>query len=235
MQSLTDLINEINSNFPQQSISLEVFDFKAKKKVVKPQPINLFRGERAEWPETKSTFSRNLFEKPFFSEVNYWLSGHHQVISEHRTNSYSLYYFIREAVFGLSPFDPTPDPNIEKSIVGIMQHYEFDTSFFDLTSDLTVVAYFATLEAEIGHIGQLMIFLTKSIEDKYFDLSEEVANRPKTQSSFVLYGAPELNLKSPNFIKECGALWRKFQVTKEDIESFKGLEVLSTKGDRIAQ
>lgn len=236
MQSLKDLTNDIHLNFPQESVSLEVFDFKEQKKLIKPQPKYLFRGERTElWTETKSTFSRNLLGKPIFNEVNHWISGHHPTNPNFRTNTSSLYYFLREAVFGLTPFDQNPDTNIELSIVGIMQHYEFDTSFFDLTSDLNVAAYFATLGSKIGNIGQLMIISTKFIEDKYFDLSEEVANRPKTQSSFVLYGTHELNLKSTNFIEEYSVLWRKFQITKEDIESFRALDFLSTRGDRIAQ
>ncbi|UCS95035.1 FRG domain-containing protein [Echinicola marina] len=236
MQSLIDLTNDIHLNFSQEFISLEVFDFKEKKKMLKKQPKYLFRGERTElWIETKSTFSRNLLGKPLFNEVNHWISGHHYANPNFRTNTFSLYYFLREAVFGLTPSDQNPDPNIELSIIGIMQHYDFDTSFFDLTSDLNIAAYFATLGSNIGDIGQLMIVSTKSIEDKYFDLSQEVANRPKTQSSFVLWGTPDLNLKSNTFTEEYGVLWRKFQVTQEDIERFRTLKVLSTKGDRIAQ
>lgn len=236
MQSLIELTNEIHTNFPQESISASVFDFEELKKVIKPQPKYLFRGERTQlWTETKSKFSRNLFGKSFFNEVNYWISGHHHAIPEEKTNDFSLYYFLRESIFGLTPFDSNPDSNIELSIVGIMQHYEFDTSFFDLTSDLNIAAYFATLGSNIGDIGQLMIISSESVENKYFDLSQEIANRPQIQSSFVLWDSPELDLKSKMFTNKYGALWFKFEVTQSDIDRFQTLNVLSTEGDKIAQ
>ena len=132
MKSLQETILSIQNKYIQGLIELNDYDFSTRQNIISKQPTFLFRGERTKWKETKSTASRkNLLVSPTFDEINYWISGLHK-ISGQTLNNYSLYMFLRTVL---------NTDNVEL-IGGLLQHYEFDTSFIDLTSDINVAAYF---------------------------------------------------------------------------------------------
>lgn len=233
MNSLSQTIELLKEKYPQELTILKYFDNNTLISPLTPQPKYLFRGERlAEWKTSKSTFSRNLYNKPIFPEVNYYVSGIHLPTFE-IINDFSLYLFLREALWSISIVDRQPlHPKIEESIAGLMQHYGFDTGFLDLTSDILVAAYFAA-GGKPGDIGQIMVLETQNIEDKYFDLTKLFGNRPKLQSSFVLSGTIDLDLKSNEFQKNYKPLWFQFELTEDDRKKYLNPNLLSTANDEV--
>lgn len=235
MKCLQDTVASIRAAFPQELIDLTDYDLNTRESVVKKLPKYLFRGERTqEWTETRSTSSRKgLLDSSDFQEINYWLAGHGvgQI-----GNQNSIYFFLREAIFDISCVyqRTTYDSNIDTSIAGFLQHYGFDTSFIDLTSDISVAAFFAAHEGTVGDIGQLLVLPTKPIEGGFFDLSQEFANRPKQQHSFVILAPPDFDLKSRRFQEWTNSVWIKFELTQRDKEIFTKTNLLSTINDKIA-
>jgi len=80
-----------------------------------------------------------------------------------------------------------------------------------------------------------MLIETIAILNEYFDLTSEVGNRPKAQSSYVLWGSPELDLKSKVFIESYKVSWLDFQLTAQDELNFSDMDILSIKNDKVAQ
>lgn len=124
-------------------------------------------------------------------------------------------------------------PNRDLAIAGLMQHYGFDTSFLDFTSELSIAAAFAAT-GSIGDTGQIMVLKTEVVEDKYFDLTQIAGNRPKIQSAFALWGNSNLDLKSDDLKKSYESHWLKFTLTEQDKRTFDDPDILSIKEDEVA-
>ncbi|WP_345951291.1 FRG domain-containing protein [Mucilaginibacter sp. PAMB04274] len=233
MNTLSQTIENLVLRYPQELIPLKYFDNSTLTSPIVPQPKYFFRGERsAKWETSKSTYSRNLHGKPIFEEVNYLVTGIHLPTLE-IINNYSLYLFLREALWNISIVDRKKQhPKIEESIAGLMQHYGFDTGFVDVTSDLLVAAHFAACGVP-GDIGQIMVLETQNVADQYFDLTTLFGNRPKLQSSFVLSGTNELDLKSNEFAIDYKPKWYQFELTEYDRNRFINPELLSSSNDEV--
>ena len=233
MLSLTELVEKITVEFPQEVVLLNYFDFNTLKNALIPQPKFLFRGERTNtWADSKATFSRNLQNHDSFEEINYWLTGIH-IFTMHRVNFYSLYYFIRES-FWPNLEQQLVQSRVEEYIAVILQHYGFDTALLDVTSDLFVAASFAS-SGNLGDSGQIMVLETKNIEDQYFDLTQMNANRPKRQSAFGLWGTPQLDLKGLEFTALYKPTWHQFILAPDDKNRFSNPDLFSLTDDVVAE
>jgi hypothetical protein len=227
MQSLQETISFISDNYPQDSIDLDDFDLLSLTNIKKKQPKFLYRGEKTDWKETKSKVSRNnLINHSDFNEINHWVSGRN-IRTGHVSNRYSLCFFLREALREISCITQ------DESIPGLLQHYNFDTSFIDLTSDIKVAGFFASYQANIGDIGQIMIIPTQSIENRFFDLTTGLGERPKQQKSYVIIAPLEFDLKSEGFLNNTKSVWKKFKLTEEDKEIYNNPNLLSTTNDQV--
>jgi hypothetical protein len=58
--------------------------------------------------------------------------------------------------------------------------------------------------------------------------------RPKVQSTFALWGGPNLDLKSGDFQNAYQPHWFKFTLTSADKEAFNDPAILSIKDDEVA-
>lgn len=237
MKSLKETIDVITHEHPQQFVDLNDYDLSSKKMIIKKLPKYLYRGERTDkWSETKSTSSRkNLPGHPDFKEINHWITGRH-LVGGQLLNPFCICHFLREAIWNIPCIDADYDnAAIDASIAGLLQHYGLDTSFIDLTSDIRVAGFFAAHKGEVGDVGQLFIIPTKSIENRFFDLSTEFGERPRKQSSFVVWAPPALDLKIEQFITSTGSSWLKFQLTNEDKDFFSTPDLLAPQNDKVVK
>ncbi|MNK81759.1 FRG domain protein [compost metagenome] len=233
MTTLSELVERLKTDFPQQLIPLKQTDLDRQKQFTVDQPRYLFRGERnAGWMSTKSTFSRFGEKQLDFTEVNYWITGVIPKIGEYYPDHYrSLYPFLKSA---LTESEAAVSlPNIEFTIAAILQHYGFDTSFIDVTSSIDVAAAFAST-GKSGEIGKIMVLETSKIEDLYFDLAAIPGNRPSAQHAFVLWGTTALDLKSEDFIRDYSAQWFEFELTDQDKKKFANENLLALSHDKVA-
>jgi hypothetical protein len=150
-------------------------------------------------------------------------------------NIYSLYFFLRETLWGISSVDEHNNAEVEKSIAGLLQHYEFDTAFIDLTSDINVAAFFASFQGQVDDIGQILIIPTTNIENRFFDLTSELGDRPKKQKAYVILAPQQLDLKSDHFKTLTGSTWIEFKLTTKDKEKYSHSNLLSTSNDKIVK
>lgn len=234
MQSLIQLVEELQANFPQDFVPLKMTNTSTGLTAPSRQPLYLFRGERnANWETTKSTFSRFGELGLDFLEVNYWITGiQPQLYIPYEHQSYSLYFFLREALLEDPLLSIPLDAELELYIVGILQHYGFATSFLDVTDDVMVAAAFASMGKPLD-TGQIMVLETKGIEDQYFDLAKVPGNRPTAQHAYGLWGSQALDLKSPDFSETYNPKWYSFQLTPEDKLRFSTSAILDLSGDQI--
>lgn len=235
MNSLTETVNFIKTNYPQKLVKQNDFDIDAQKHISIERPQYLFRGENEIWMETRSTFGRKqISRKDIFPEINQWISGDHLQLGI-QVNQNSLYYFLREVIWRIPCITPSRESyTIDQSIAGLLQHYGFDTSFIDLTSDIHVAAFFGSYGATPGGTGQIMILPTKHLEGSVFDLSREEANRPKRQSAYALLAPEQFNLKAIEFQKDSGLKWIRYEISKDDIDRYHLPELLSLENDQVA-
>lgn len=228
--TLKELIAELKGKFPQEPVQLRYFDFQTLESPLTLQPQYLYRGERTtSWPTSMTTFSRNLKDHPDFREINHWVSGL-QLETGEVLNSYALYPFLKYALWPSE--EAQADKMIEIYINGIMQHYGFDTSLLDVTSDLLVAASFAATGWP-NDTGQIMVLETKNVEDQYFDLTQMFGNRAKLQSAFVLYGTPALDLKSGEFSGLYQPSWHQFTLTQADKDLYLNPKLLQATDDDV--
>ena len=234
MSTLTELVANLKEDFPQETISLPLFDFNLNAVVSTPQPKYLFRGERsADWKTSTSTFAREkILQRDDFAEINHFLSGRHYPTGiEYPDYHYSLYNFVRETLFDPNGLHEDA-PSIDFAIAGLMQHYGFDTAFLDVTSDVRIAATFAAT-GKVGDRGQLMVLQTEGLQDEYFDLSMLPGHRPKIQHAFALWGTGQLDLKSADFLSRYGAKWFAFTLSEQDLLTFANSDILSGAGDEV--
>jgi hypothetical protein len=228
--NLTELIEQINNNYKQSEIRTKIFDFECNQEIEALQPIYFYRGECNSYPDTVTTLVRLLRKDKLKSnELQEYIHVH-----------YNLYLFLREAIFGVSCIETSDHgkPCIELFISGILQHYGFDTSFIDVTSNLKIAANFASMN-NIGSKGKILVIESKFINDDkvnyYFDLTRCPGSRPKTQSSFVIWDQfKNLNLKDENFLLKHNGIWLDFELTKEDKEAFCDTSIRSVKNDEVS-
>jgi hypothetical protein len=235
MTSLSELLQQIAKDYPQEMTARQMFNFSTLRQEAVLQPKYLYRGERSSnWPTSNSTFSRTLKDHQWFSEINGLITGIHPTLGiEYSNSQYSLYSFLTESlVHTPEVLDNNQDASIQQIIVGILQHYGFDTSFIDVTSSIDIAASFAAT-GNTGDIGKIMIIETQNIEDKYFDLTRSPGNRPKMQHAFALWGTPQLDLKGEEFAKLYNPEWFDFTLTESD-KILHRPEILSIAGDDLA-
>ena len=236
MITLTEAIDFIKASYPQRLIIQDDYDIDARAYFNKEHPEFLYRGESSIWPQTRSTFSRHqLSKQSIFPGINYWLTGKHMQLG-FQLNHFSLYFFLREAIGGISCIvDDNTSIKTDQSIAGLLQHYGFDTSFIDVTSDINVAAFFGSCDAKPDGFGQIMVLPTITMQTRFFDLSNEKANRPKKQSAYALLTSEEFDLKSHQFQQEYRSIWIKYRITKDDIGKFLFPELLSLEKDQGAE
>ncbi|MDN3550998.1 FRG domain-containing protein [Mucilaginibacter aquaedulcis] len=228
--SLKELITQLNIQFSQEIVQLHYFDFKTLISPLSPQPRYLYRGEKTiTWPTSMNTFSRNLKGHPDFREINHWVSGL-QLETAVPLNRYALYPFLKYALWTTE--EKRADPMVEIYINGIMQHYGFDTSLLDVSSDLLVAASFAATGSP-RETGQIMVLETKYVEDEYFDLTDMFGNRAKLQSAYVLHGTSALDLKNADFTNQYHTTWHQFTLTQEDKDLYLNPNLLHASGDDV--
>jgi hypothetical protein len=234
--TLREAVNFVNKQYPQESIELRDFNLTSLDHEVKIFPRYLYRGERSiKWLETKSTFSRNkLSHSPNFEEINYWVTGRH-LISGQIINNYGLYFFLREQFWNISVIQEIQlDIQVDLAIASFLQHYGFDTSFIDLSSDILVAAFFASNGAHVKDKGHLLVLSSKIFEGRIFDLTLESANRPKRQKGFSIHVPEGYDLKSQALKSIVKPVWIKFELTDDDKAYFDNTDLLSTKEDKVA-
>jgi len=229
--NLTELINYLNFTYNQSKIQTRIFDFETIGEIEYLEPKYFYRGESDSYPYTRTTLVRLLQEgklKP--SELTEYIFVH-----------YNLYLFLRESLFGISCVEEADHgkPNIELFISGILQHYGFDTSFLDVTSDLKIAANFASMN-NVGTKGRILVIESNSLNhdnsNYYFGLIKCPGLRPQRQSSYVIFDQfRNLDLKDNNFLSAHGGNWFDFKLTKEDKERFCDSSILSIENDEVAQ
>ena len=229
--NLTELIEQINCNYKQSKIQTRIFDFETIREVESFEPKYFYRGERNLYPDTRTTLVRLLQEKRLKpNEFQEYIYVHHK-----------LYLFLRESLFGISCVETKEHgkPNIELFIAGILQHYGFDTSFLDVTSDLQIAANFASMN-NVGSAGRILVIESNSLNldntNYYFDLTKCTGLRPQRQSSYVIIDQlRNLDLKDNNFLLAHSGKWFEFELTQEDKEKFFDTSILSIENDDVAQ
>jgi hypothetical protein len=233
MKSLIEAVDYINKNY-RQGFSDNQTNNVSTLFVGGPMPKFLYRGEAKLWEKTQSNASRNrLTDDPDFSEINYWITGRHLKIGVVQ-NNYSLYNFLRESLYGISVVDEYfSNPNLDKAIAGLLQHYGFDTCLIDFTSEIDVAAFFASFNSATGNEGQIFVLPTINIEDYVFDLSLDKASRPKKQKAFALVLPQDYDLKTENSLSFKKGFSIKFRLTTNDKERFYRDDLLSIAGDNV--
>jgi hypothetical protein len=227
--NLTELIEQISRSYKQSKIQTRIFDFETIREIESLEPKYFYRGESNSYPNTRTTLVRLLQEGKLKSdELTEYIYVHH-----------NLYLFLREVFFGISCVETTDHgkPNIELFISGILQHYGFDTSFLDITSDLLIAANFASMN-DVGSKGKILILESNSLNNDstnyYFDLTKCLGSRPKVQSSYVIFDQlKNLDLKDKSFLSKHNGIWFDFELTKEDKERFCNTSILSIKNDEV--
>jgi hypothetical protein len=232
MMNLTEAVAHIDANYKQEFPVNEVSSTFIPDYGFGPLPKFLYRGEAQIYNETKSTASRiRLLTEPDFNEINIWLSGRHYPTGVLLKDN-SLYHFIRESIFGVSVVDAeTDDPNIDRMIAGLLQHYGFDTAWVDFTSEILVAAFFASSQSAPGSEGRLFILPTSGIEEYVFDLRSDKPRRPKRQSAFALVLPYSYDLKMDNVVSPKNGISIPFCLTQEDITRFDRKDLLSVVND----
>jgi hypothetical protein len=205
--TLTDAIKFLNTTYPQLNIEIETFDFETKSIKKITQPKYLFRGESSLYSKTETTYFRKLQSNIF--NLTQW----HQI----KFATSNLYLFLRKEFWNISIDDNSyDDSRVEIYIVGLLQHYGFDTSFIDLTSDLNVVANFCS-DSSIGSSGNILVIPTANIIEHCFDLTQCPGVRPKRQKAFTLWDFKTgLDLKNNQFLTEYVAEWINFTLSDDD-------------------
>ena len=228
--NLTKLTETIGSIYKQSKIRTRIFDFENIRETESFEPKYFYRGENSVYSETRTTLVRLLKEE----RLKPW------EFQEYVYIHYTLYLFLRESLFGISCVETCLNKNarIELFISGIMQHYGFDTSYLDLTSDLKVAANFAAMNTA-GSKGKILVIESNSLNDDntnyYFDMTKCLGLRPQRQSSYVIFDQfRNLDLKDTNFLKTHGGKWFDFELTQEDIENFCDTSILSIENDSVA-
>ncbi|MCH8319250.1 MAG: FRG domain-containing protein, partial [Bacteroidetes bacterium] len=146
--SLTELIKLLKTEYHQSPIEATIFDFEKTQDVKSPEPKYFFRGENRIYEKTNTTLSR-LFEKQIFNQYE---------LCEFYSSHFHLYLFLREALWNVSVVEKKnhKNPFIEIAIAGVLQHYGFDTSFLDLTSNIEIAANFAAMN-KAGSQGSILV------------------------------------------------------------------------------
>ena len=237
MLTLRQTVEYMNAKFPQQQLELADFDVSNKRPFTQHYPSYLFRGQRSiEWKTTHATIFRN---EPLVvqlkSDIDKWIAGQHPLLGV-QINNYTLYYFLREALWEKSCVDGLPDDfDVQQTIAGIMQHYGLDTAMIDLTADLHTAAFFASNQAVPGTIGQLMVVPTENLAGSIFNLAADQCLRARRQQAHALLGTSGLDLQSDNFKDKFNAKWFSFQLTDDDVKTFHNPTLLSIEGDLTAR
>ena len=222
--TLSETIKFLKQRYPQSDIDIEGFDPQTKTRRRILQPRFLFRGESSFFCKTETTYRRLIAEQKFDSLQ--WC--------EIRQVNYELYIFLRSAIYNLSRIDNSPDnPFVEHYIAGILQHYGFDTSFIDLTADLSVAGHFAS-GSDIGSRGRLFVISMPSIIENCFDLTKCPGNRPKIQKAFALWDNCYIDLKNKQYLKDHSAAWFEFTLAEED-KAFNNPHYISLHDDEVAR
>lgn len=208
-----------------------MFDFETISEIESLEPKYFYRGESDIYSHTQTTLVRLLQAgklKP--RELAEYFFVHH-----------NLYLFLRKSLFGISCFEQEDHgkPNIEIFISGIMQHYGFDTSFLDVTSDIMIAGNFASMN-NVGSTGRIFVIESNSLNhdntNYYFDLTKCPGLRPQRQSSYVIFDQfRNLDLKDKSFLSAHDGNWFEFKIAKEDKERFCDTSILSIENDEIAQ
>lgn len=227
--TLTEVVCLLEEKFPQRKITTDIFDFDKKKEIKSLEPKYFFRGESKLYDNTKTTLSR-LVEGNKLNQYE-WC----EFISVH----FHLYLFIREAFWGISVVENKDHnkPFIELAIAGILQHYGFDTSFLDFTSDINIAANFAS-NNNVGEMGRILVIESDSLNKEkinyYFDLTKCPGLRPKIQSSYVIWDQlGQLDLKDENFLHKHGGQWYDFEIDKRSKAKFQDHTILNTIDDEV--
>ncbi len=227
--SLTELIELLKAKYSQTSIETKIFDFEKVQEVKSAEPKYLFRGENKIYDKTNTTLYR-LFEKQVFNQ--------HELFEFYSTH-FHLYLFLREALWDISVIEKKNHnkPSIELAIAGFLQHYGFDTSFIDLTSNIKIAANFAAMN-KVGSQGSILVIESNSLNAEevnyYFDLTKCQGERPKKQESYVIWDQfGNLDLKDNYFLTKHNGKWFNFSLTGEDKLYFLDESLLSTEDDEI--
>ncbi len=233
MNTLIEAIKYISENYRQEFSNSQAIETSTLF-MGGPIPKFLYRGEAQLWEKTQSTVTRQqLKDNTDFIEINYWITGRHHLTGTVQ-NIYSLYNFLRERLYNISVAEEHfGSPDLDKAIAGLLQHYGFDTSLIDFTSEIGVAAFFATFNSKIGNVGQIFVLPTTDIENYVFDLSLDKASRPKKQKAFALVLPQGYDLKMENLVSFRKAFSVKFQLTAEDKERFYRNDLLSVDDDNV--
>jgi len=223
--NLDELFTKLDLEYSNQYINLETFNFRTLSSEKLKQPKYLFRGEKSIYATTNTTLKRLLNDKG------------QNFVNKLKVVNLRLYEYLKLAIWNQNISDDS-DSSIELAIVGIMQHYGFETSFLDLTSNLKVALNFAA-QGEVGKKGQLLVIESKKLNNNpvnyYFDLTTSIGLRLKKQYSFVLWDQHRnLDLSNQSFLTVNNGEWYEFVLTEKDKTFFSEHSLLKTNDDKIA-
>ena len=173
-------------------------------------PAFLFRGERADYPNTLSSLDRHCRQLGLMSEIYEQLDDVAQYALTHTIHGWKLHP--REAA-------------------AFCQHYGLPTQMFDFTASADVAAFFSAnrrchkSKTKMGRVGILDVRKARAEACAVFDLRKFAqANRPQRQHGFgvmrAYFGADDiLDLKDPAISELIGLQWVEFAHLPDD-ESF---------------
>ncbi|GAB4015280.1 hypothetical protein GCM10028808_40170 [Spirosoma migulaei] len=223
MKNLKELVKEIESNYPNDKY--------------------LYRGEHKLYSEIKPTSARDLKFKKLTEEhqkeVYAILTGHMYGTDyqyDYSTQIAGLYYFLREAIFGIGILDAPSASTLEidAEIFGIFQHYGFSTAFIDLTDDINVAAHFSSAGGVVGSEGRIMIIPKDRLNKELFNGTSSLAQRPFRQRAYFLLIPEGYDLLSDDFIRDYDVKFLKFHLSENDKTEFNNSDLLSTNADQVA-
>lgn len=218
--NLFETVNHIKTEFKQEYISMNEFDYAQNKFVHLPNPKFLFRGEGI-YPTTKSNYHRLLARN---SSVTDDLTTFVIDLSIHLMN------FLHPNI-DISSLTYNP---VRNNIIGLIQHYGFPIMFLDFTENVDVAAFFAS-HNNVSKKGRICIIETKEIiknNEKFIKLTNSSAKRPVLQEAFALRMFDDKpDLKNTMHFK---TVWLDFDITENDINIFSNKKILSTRGDKIS-
>lgn len=218
--NLLETVNHIKTEFKQEFIPMNEFDYAQNKFVHLPNPKFLFRGEGI-YPTTKSNYHRLLDKNiEYIGELqNYMLDLSINLIQ-------TLYPEINRD-------NPNYFPLINE-ISGFLQHYGFPLIYLDFTQNVDISAFFAS-HNNTDKKGRICVIETNDIlidGGKFIKLTNSYAKRPVLQEAFALKMFDDRpDFKNTTHFK---TVWLEFDITENDINIFSNKKLLSTRGDKIS-
>jgi hypothetical protein len=183
----------------QEKVRIQAVDPATQEKQLIEAPAWLFRGERAVYPSTYSSFHR-------FSMSGLSKTAQEEVAAVTRRLDYILQRYGLEPMYSAA----------------LLQHYFLPTELIDLTESLDDAGAFAAYK-NTGEVGVLMAFPTEHLQKHglVIDLKRiHFARRPRHQHAYVWFHRTEPNLTEASLLEIIKAEKAYFQGDAEDLDHY---------------